>query len=336
MHVWTSTQASFGIRALLAQALQIPMEQIVLTPAFVGGGFGGRHSLVASHVCTALAMKTRRPVQLVFSRTEEFCGANPRHPVTIRVKTGAKRDGSLIARELRAVFNTGAYSDFGVLLPGTACGMASGVYRIPNVRAEGYTVYTNAPNCGAYRAPGAPQMTFAVESHMDNFARQLSIDPLEFRMKNLMQPGDLSLMGLKLNNSPLSVMKKAAEGINWGKPAGKNRGKGLACSEHPIIPMETSIGLTIQEDGTVEILSGAIDLGGTNTAVAQIVAEELGLAFEEVRMVSANTDTALEAPPSGGSWITYNVGNAALNAAQNARQKLLELAARELDMEPDR
>lgn len=334
IHVWTSTQASFGLRALLSQSLQVPPERIVLTPAYVGGGFGGRHSLVAAHVCAALALKARRSVQLVFSRAEEFCGATPRHPATIRVKSGVKRDGALVARDLRAVFNTGAYSDFGVILAGTACGMACGVYRIPNVRAEGYVVYTNAPNCGAYRAPGAPQMTFAVESHMDSLARQLNIDPLEFRLKNLMQPGDLSLMGLKLNNSPRTVLKKAAEGIGWGSPVGKNRGKGLACSEHPVIPMETSIALTIQENGSVEILSGAIDLGGTNTAVAQIVAEELGLAFEEVRMVTADTNTALEAPPSGGSWITYNVGNAALKAARDVRQKLLEFAAREMDVEP--
>lgn len=332
--VWETTQGSFFLRGELAALLKMPLNKIKVIPTVIGGGFGGKLGLLITPACVFLARKTGRPVQLAISREEELAAANPRHPSIIQIKTGVKRDGTLMARQVKVIYDTGAYADIGPVVAMGSSSASRGPYRIPHARLEGYCVYTNKLSCGAYRAPGYPQTTFAFESQMDIIAQALQIDPLELRLKNGLREGDLSFVGRRLDASSFQeVLQKAAQEIGWDKPLeGKNRGRGLACGQWVVASNNCNALVRLNEDGTIGVSTGCVDLTGTNTAMAQIVAEELGVSLEEITIVTGDTDTAPYAPSSGGSWTTYNMGNAARLAAEDARQQLLELASKTLDL----
>ncbi|GIX49109.1 MAG: xanthine dehydrogenase [Candidatus Tectimicrobiota bacterium] len=335
--VWTSTQGIFPLRDHLALIFGLPATKVRVVPTEIGGGFGGKIAPVTEPVAILLAQKTGRPVKVTYTRHEDFLSTTPRRPAIIELKTGVMRDGTLVARQARAYFGNGAYHiatgyNFG---EGTV-GRLTGPYRIPHVDLFSCTVYTNQPPCGAYRAPGSPQVLFAVESQMDMIARRLGLDPLEIRKKNALRPGDQTAIGDVANAADLvELLDRLAAEANWHAPKAPHRGRGLAVGFWASRGMPGSNVLKMNPDGTVTITTGSVDLSGTHSTLQQIAAEELGLSMEQVGIVTGDTDTAPVAPLSAGSNIVRSMGWTVRAAAEQLRQLILEITAAQLEANVD-
>jgi CO/xanthine dehydrogenase Mo-binding subunit/aerobic-type carbon monoxide dehydrogenase small subunit (CoxS/CutS family) len=336
--VWSTTQKPFAMRRYLHQSLQIPMTRLRVVATRIGGGFGGKLELNVEPYAVLLAQKCGRPVKIVYSRTEEFACTNPRHSAAFRVKSGVKKDGTLVARKVRLVYDTGAYSGNGPTTVTLSAQLWGGLYRVPNFHLEGYCVYTNKMNCGSMRGPSGPQTTFALESHTDNLAYRLGMDPLDFRLKNLLEPGEKTAVGQTLVDVDFKkVVCKAAETIGWRTlPREKNVGRGMACMFWLSGGWATSVTVRVNEDGTVGIITGAVDMGTgyLYTGVPQLVAEELGLRAEEVHLTSGDTDTTVYDHGIGGSRGVFTIGRAAQMAAVKVKEELFHEAAARLDVDP--
>ncbi len=328
--LWTSTQSPFGVRQEVAKFLGWPEYRIRVVPAPVGGGFGGKFFLLEPLVA-ALALHTRRPVRLVLTRQEEFLLANPVHGAILTLKTGVRRDGTLTALRARLVFDAGAF-------PGAPARIAAillgGVYRFPHLEIEAFEVLTHKPGAGAYRAPGAPQAAFALESQIDEMSRMLGIDPLAFRMRNLLEEGDPLPDGRRL---PRIGLRECLEAVRdhplWQKrQTAPGEGVGLAVGGWAGGLEPAAAACHVDRDGTVRVHVGAVDLQGTHTALRQIAAEVLGVPVERVRVVQGDTDHAPYAGASAGSKVIYTVGRAVQRAAEEARMRTLQLAARHLEV----
>ncbi|MCJ7593494.1 MAG: molybdopterin-dependent oxidoreductase, partial [Desulfobacterales bacterium] len=332
--VWSTTQKPFAMRRYLSQALKMPISSIRVIATHIGGGFGGKLELIVEPYALVLARKCGRPVRIVYPREEEFLATTPRHPTRFWVKSGVKRDGALVARHVKLIYDTGAYSGNGPTAVTLSCQVAGGLYRIPNQLIEGYCVYTNKMNCGSMRGPSAPQTTFAIECHTDRLAKEIAMDPLDFRLKNLLEPGEKTGVGQTLIDVDYKkVVKAAAEAIGWKSvKREKNVGKGMACVFLLSGGWSTSATVKINEDGTVSLLTGAVDMGTgyLYTAVRQIVAEELGIRPQEVNLVLGDTDQATYDHGIGGSRGAYTVGKVAQMAASKAKEDLFREAAARL------
>lgn len=333
--VWTSTQALFYTRSEVAEALGLPAHRVRVVAMPLGGGFGGKFVLLEP-LAAALALATRRPVSVVLTRTEEFLATTPAPASVFELKTGARKDGTLTALEARVIFDAGAYPGAPVSI---ACLMLGGYYRVPHLRLRGYEVLTHKPGNGAYRAPGAVQATFALESQMDELARALGMDPLELRLLNASREGDPMPNGrpwpriglgqcLEALKAERAKRDRAAAGRGDGR--GK-RGVGVAVGGWMGGIEPANAVCRLDSDGTLSVVVGTVDMSGTNTAFAQIAAEALGLPVEDIRVVNADTEAAPYAGSSGGSKITYTVGAAVERAAREARRQLLGIAAAELE-----
>jgi CO/xanthine dehydrogenase Mo-binding subunit len=333
VEIWASCKAPFRLKELLSRQLKIPREQIRVRVITVGGDFGGKGSLMDIPLCYHLAKATGRPVKMVMNYAEELMAGNPRHPSVVRVKTGVKRDGSLVAREAEVIFNGGAYAAF---KPGEIPNLggathATGVYRIPNYAIRSYGVYTNSVPCGYYRAPGQPQVVFAVESHMDLIAEELGMDPLELRLKNLLKNGDVLPGGRSVDQVRVrETLEAAAKVASWGRQgSGKKIGRGISVSfRHVGAGGEASAEISASPKGKVVVRSAVPDTGtGTHTLLRQIAAEVLTLPPGDVEIVIGDTDTfEVDAAP-GGSKITNMVGQALLGAAEELRETMKTIAA---------
>ena len=244
----------------------------------------------------ALARKARRPVRIVMSRGEDFQTTNPRHPFHLRYKTGVKLDGAITAREIEVVLGTGFSAGSGVMISQGAAVRAPGPYRIPNLKIDSYCVYTNTSTCGAYRGPAGPQLTFASESQIDIIARELGIDPVEMRLRNVMEDGDETPAGARLEDvHARETLVKAAEAMEAApRAAGDNVGRGMAVAHWLVGGQASSAGVKLNEDGTVAILTGVVDLSGASTSLAQIAAEVLGVSPR--RRARAHRGYRLRAP----------------------------------------
>jgi len=331
--VWASCKAPFRLKQQLAKQLDIPKDRIRVHIVAVGGDFGGKGSLMDIPVCYELAKTTRRPVKMVMTYAEELTAGDPRHPSLVRLKTGVKRDGSLVAREAEVVFNSGAYAAF---KPGEIPNLggathSTGVYRIPNYAIRSYGVYTNNVPCGYYRAPGQPQVVFAVESHTDLIARELGMDPLELRLKNLLKDGDKLPGGRGVDKVRCrETLEAAAEKAGWKKSkAGKNIGRGIGVSfRHVGGSGEANAEISVSPDGKVTILTAVPDTGtGTHTLLQQIAAEVLTNSPEDIQVEIGDTETFENDAAPGGSKITAMSGQAVLAAAQELREKMTSAAA---------
>jgi len=329
--VWSSTQKPFAMRRYLSQSLDLPMNSIRVIATRIGGGFGGKLELIAEPFAVVLSMKCRRPVKIVYTREEEFLATTPRHKTYFWVKTGMRKDGTLLARHARFVYDTGSYSGNGPTTVTLSAQLVSGLYRIPNLFIEGYCVYTNKMNCGSMRGPSAPQTAFALESHTDNLAGMIGMDPLDFRLKNLLEPGETTGIGQTLVDVDYKeVIKKAAAKIGWSKlEKGQNIGRGLACVFWLSGGWSTSATVKINEDGTVGIITGAVDMGTGYLygSVIQIVAEVLGVRPDKISLAQGDTDTTTYDHGTGGSRGTHTVGKVVQMAALKAKEELLREAA---------
>ncbi len=335
--VWTATQALFFTRSEVCEALGLPEHRVRIVATPLGGGFGAKFVLLEP-LAAALAIKLRRPVSVVMTRTEEFLSTTPAPPAVIELKLGARRDGTLTALEGRAVFDAGAYA--GAPL-GIALLMIGSYYKIPNIELRGYEVLTHKPGNGAYRAPGAVQGTFAIESVMDELARTIGLDPIDFRLRNASRPGDPMVngqpwpkMGLVECLERLRVERDRDGG--HAAPSGAingryRRGAAIAIGGWMGGIEPANAACRLDRDGTVSIVVGTVDMSGTNTAFAQIAAEAFGLPVEDVRVINGDSDSAPYAGASGGSKITYTVGLAVERAAREARRQLFAIAADKLE-----
>jgi CO/xanthine dehydrogenase Mo-binding subunit/aerobic-type carbon monoxide dehydrogenase small subunit (CoxS/CutS family) len=337
--VWSTTQKPFAMRRYLSQALKMPMSGIRVIATKIGGGFGGKLELILEPYVVILAKKSRRPVQIVYPREEEFLATTPRHQTHFWVKSGIKNDGTLLARHVKLIYDTGAYSGNGPTTVTLSSQLVGGLYRIPNLLIEGICVYTNKMNCGSMRGPSGPQTTFAIESHMDNLAKKINMDPLDFRLINLLEKGEKTGVGQVLVDIDYKkVVKQAAEAVGWKKiKKEKNVGKGMACVFWVSGGWSTSATVKINEDGTVSLVTGAVDMGTgyLYTSVPQIVAEALGIQPEEVQIVLGDTDQTTYDHGIGGSRGAFTVGKVAQMAAIKAKEELIREAAKKLEISTD-
>jgi CO/xanthine dehydrogenase Mo-binding subunit len=326
--VWTATQALFYSRENVAQVLGLPESAVRIVPMAVGGGFGAK-ILLLEPIAGALAMVLRRPVRVVLTRSDEFRTATPAPQSALEVRIGARRDGSVTAIQARLLFDAGA-------LPGAPLNIAAlmlgGNYQTPHLDIQGQEVLTHKAPVGAYRAPGAPQAAFALESVMDDLARSLGLDPIEFRIRNASQGGDPMPNGDPWPRIGFrEVLRAAQETPLWRNRDRGGPGVGVAAGGWLGGLEPASACVKMNPDGTAQVIVGSVDISGTATGLAQIAAEMLGLPVSRVRVVGADSDSAPAAGMSGGSKITYTVGSAVVKAAEDARRQLLGLAARQLE-----
>jgi len=337
--IWTATQALFFTRSEVCEVLGRPEHQVRIVATPLGGAFGGKFVLLEP-LAGALALRLRRPVAVVMTRTEEFLATTPAPPAVFELKMGVRRDGTLTALQGRAYFDAGAYAGAPV---GIALLLMGSYYQVPHVDLRGYEVLTHKPGNGAYRAPGAVQGTFALESLVDELARAVALDPIELRLRNASKPGDPMVsgapwprMGLRecLERLRRERDRRAPDGAP--SPDGRRRrGVGVAIGGWMGGIEPASAVCRMDRDGTVSLLLGTVDMSGTNTALAQIAAEAFGLPVEDVRVINGDSDTAPYAGASGGSKITYTVGVAVERAARDARRQLLAIAADKLEAAVD-
>ena len=349
LNIWTSSQGPFIKRAKLARTHGLPFSAVRVQKAYVGGAFGGKIDLFSHEFCAALlSMKAGRPVKVVATREEIFAAYRHGQPLIVEVKTGVKKDGTLIAQQFRIINNCGAYRGSGVVVIFLSWGFAMVPYRIPHLKYEGYAVYTNNPVRAPQRGHGAPQLRFAVESQLDIISEELGIDPIEIRLKNARRSGEELPNKDNVHHCGLrDCIKVVEEHTRFGEKRLQNqsgasskgrirRGIGIGVSSYfggsLIYPNSSSVVVKMNDDGTLTLLTGALDIGqGAETIHTQIVAEELKVPVEEIQVIAADTETT---PVDIGVWISGNAyvcGNATRLAATEVRKKLLELASEELE-----
>jgi len=327
--IYNTTQRPHINQALLSSLLGVPIAKIRVIPCHVGGGFGGKNRTLTEPTAAALALKTRRPVRLTFSHEEEFTSATTRHSGVIRLKTGVKRDGTLVASEIRLVYDCGAYAPTPNAVWIGAISSA-GPYRIPNVKVEAFSVYTNKMMAGAFRGYGAPQSNFARESQMDRIARELDLDPIELRLKNCIAAGDSLHTGQKLHSARVKeTLLRARDMVDWkGARRGPNRALGVACGMFACGGFATSAIVKMNMDGTATVATGAMDMGqGLRTVMSQIAAETLGLEPDDVTVVIGDTDLTPFDVGIFGDRGTHTTGQAVKMAADDAKNQILAAAA---------
>ena len=329
--VYTSTQAAFHGKQKTAESIGVDLDDVKVTPMPVGGGFGGKFVLIEPLVA-ALAKATQRPVLLQFTREDDFLTGNPAPDCEIRIKLGAKKDGSLTALDAYLLFDSGAMSGSPLSIAGMLLG---GYYRFGNFRVHGYEVQTHRPSSGSYRAPGAQQATFAIESAMDELALKLDLDPLEFRLQNCVVEGDARpnggewpRIGLK---ETLERLREHPLWINRAKSLEQGRGVGIAVGGWPGGLEPATAACRLDADGKLTVMLGSVDLNGTNTTFAQVAAESLGVDADDVRVRTVDTDSAPYAGGTGGSKITYTVGVAVKKATDDAVEQIKQIAAQALE-----
>ena len=324
--VWTCTQGSFAIRSSCAAILAIPESAIRVIPTEIGGGFGAKITTYLEPVAAVLSKKSGRPVQVVMSRKDVFEGTGPTSASTMRTKIGATKDGKITAAQVWMAFEAGAYpgSPIG---GGTLC--ATGPYNIANLLVDGYDVVVNKQKVQAYRAPGQPQGAFAVEPVIDELAEKLGMDPLEFRLKNAVKEGDRMPNGVPHPHFGVMEMEEAMKAHDhYQTPlTGPNQGRGVAVGYRWQGGQASSATITVNNNGTINLVTGSVDIGGSRTAVAMQAAEILGISAEDVSPTVVDTDTIGWTGVTGGSRTAFDTGLAAIQAAQETIRLMKARAA---------
>ncbi len=329
VHVWETIKNPLVGRKQMSDLIGIPPDQIVFHTQHIGADFGGKGSIWDSAVVYWLARLTGHPVKSVMTYTEELIAGNPRNSGRVTMRTGVKDDGTITAHHSKCTWNTGAYSSN---LPNGAVGgglWAAGVYRVPNTKFENIGVNTNCTPRGHVRAPGAPQVVFALETHFDIIARALGLDPVEFRMRNLIETGEVSALGEPFHDlHAKETLQAAAKAASWGSPkpaSGRLIGKGIAMYDRHTGAGVGNARLTVGKDGHVILHTPAPDTGtGAHTIIQQIVAEELKIPLSQVSVRAATSENIVEDAGVGANRVTHVYGQAALMAAREAQPRFVE------------
>ena len=332
--IWTCTQGSFAIRSSCAAILDIPESQVRVIPTEIGGGFGAKITTYLEPVAAVLSKKSGRPVQVVMSRKDVFEGTGPTSASLMRTKIGATKDGKITAAQLWMAFEAGAYpgSPIG---GGTLC--ATGPYNIANLLVDGYDVVCNKQKVQAYRAPGQPQGAFAVEPVIDELAEKLGIDPIEFRLMNVSKEGDRMPNGVPHPHFGIKEMEEAMQAHPHYKASltGPNQGRGVAVGYRWQGGQASSATITVNNDGTINLVTGSVDIGGSRTAVAMQAAEILGIKAEDVSPTVVDTDTIGWTGVTGGSRTAFDTGLAAIQASEEIIRLMKARAAIIWEMEEE-
>jgi putative selenate reductase molybdopterin-binding subunit len=354
----TSTQVPYHSRRQCAMILQLPVSRIHVIKPRIGGGFGGKQEMLLEDITGALALATRRPVKIEFTREEEFYMARSRHPQILRMKMGAKKDGTIVASQMVVLATTGAYGSHSTTVQGNTGSKVLPLYRAEHMRFQCHVVYTNAPVAGAFRGYGCPQGFFAQESVVDELAHELKMDPLEFRRRNSIRLGDIDKLSAQLGEGREGLPRvirscglydcidRGAAAIGWEKkrkarprPGHLKRGVGVSFTMQGsgIAGIDwASAFLKMNEDGSFFMQAGASDVGaGADTVLSQIAAETLGVTLDKIVITTGDTDTTPFDVGAYASSTTIISGGAARKAAEKVRQQVFEVAARMLDTTPD-
>jgi len=346
--VWITTQIPHPYRKMLADVLRMPLNKVRVVKVFMGGGFGGRFEMDPIEIIAYfLSKKTGRPVRIINTQDEQFTTGRTRYPMVIDIKTGVKKDGTILARDVKVVTDNGAYNSHGITITmgvGTKC---TYLWSVPHVRYEADVVFTNKVYGGAFRGYGNPQITFAIESQMDMISEKLGMDVKDLCLKNANYGGQLTCMGHKVTSCGLKdCIDKAVEAIGWKEKRRKpgDRGVGIASLMHTGGGVRLLFGdcnlsdvfIKMNNDGTIDLSSGMAEIGqGSDTALAQIAAEELGVRVEDINVMTGDTWTTPQCLGAWGSRELFVAGNAVKMAAGEIRQKLVEEASRMLEARAD-
>ena len=332
--IWTSTQGPFSVRSSTAAILGIPESMVKVVPMEIGGGFGAKIVTYLDPVAAILSTKSGRPVKMVMSRQEVFEGTGPTSATYMRAKIGARKDGRIIAAHLYLAYEAGAF-------PGSPVGGGAltglGPYNIDNILVDGYDVVCNKQKVQAYRAPGQPQAAFAVEPVIDELAEALGMDPMELRLKNAVQEGDRMANGVPHPPIGCKEVMEAMVAHPHFKTSleGPYRGRGMALGHRFNSGQTSSATIHVNNNGTVSLLTGSVDIGGTRTAVAMQVAEVLGLTAEEVWPTVVDTDSVGFTGVTGGSRTAYDTGLAAVAACEEVKKIMMARAALIWEVQPE-
>ncbi len=341
--LWSANQSVFRVQASVCESLGLPMTKLRCVTPRIGAGFGNKMEAHVQPLVVLLALKARRPVKLILSREEDFETVRARHPFRIRMKTGARKDGTLVARETELLLDGGAYGDDSPGVLGYALLMNCGPYRIPNVHAHGQVVYTNKMRFGAMRGFGVPQVTFASEQQLDEIARRLDMDPLALRRRNMLSPGDPWFGYQEVRSNGLAqcvdiveresgMAARRTRGCHDDERPGRRRGFGVALTAHISGLLSSGAIVRMLEDGSVLLNTGAVDIGqGSNTVLTQICAESLKLPVERVAIASPDTDGSPYNWGTTASRVTYVTGRSVAKAAAEVERKLKEHASEMLE-----
>ncbi len=349
--LWSSTQTPHYVHRALAKVLELPPARIRVIATPNGGGFGGKSDPFSHEIAVAkLAMVTGRPVKITLTREEVFYCHRGRHPTLMWVKTGVKKDGAITGMHFRSLLDGGGYGSYGVASTYYTGALQTVTYNVPRYRFQGARAFTNKPPCGPKRGHGTPQPRFALEVHLDKIAEQLKLDPAELRLRTLVPPNSLTANYLRVGSMGLGrCIEKVVEGSGWKKKFRKlaeGRGVGLACSSYisgaglPIywnnMP-HSGVQLRCDRGGGVTVFCGSTEIGqGSDSVLAYVVAEVLGVDPFEIAVVTADTDLTPVDLGSYSSRVTLMTGNAALQAAERAREVLGLHAAKKLGVPRDR
>ena len=326
LKIWTATQGSFVVRQQMAELLKMPVSQITIVPCEIGGGFGGKISVYEQPVAAVLSRKCGRPVKIMMQRDEVFEATGPTPASFMRVKLGATKDGKLTAGKAWLAFDAGAFPG-GVIGPGAMCVFSC--YDLPHATVDGFDVVLNKPKTQAYRAPGSTHVAFATECVIDELAERLEIDPIEFRLNNAAKEGTRRVDGPVYPRVGLvECLQAIQESDHWKTPlTGPNRGRGVACGFWFNCGLKSSVTANVNADGTVTLVEGSTDIGGTRTSIAMQLAETLGITAEDVIPQVVDTDSVGFTDVTGGSRTTFATGLAAHEAALDIQKQMVEQAA---------
>ena len=333
LHVWCSTQGAFAVRDSLSDLLDMPVSMIRVTPMEIGGGFGGKIPIYVEPVAALLSKKTGAPVKIVMSRKETFEGSGPTPGSYMKIKVGAKKDGTITAAHAWLAMEAGAY-------PGSPVGAAAqcvfSVYDIENALIDGYDVVVNKPKTAAYRAPGAPNAAFGAEQVLNELAEQIGMDPIDLRLKNVATEGTRRPDGPVFRTiGAKEVLEAMRDHPHYQSEKAAGHGRGVAIGFWFNIGFDSACNIAVNSDGTVNLTEGSTDIGGSRTSIAMQAAEVLGIPVEDVRPSVVDTDTVGFTAITGGSRTTFATGWAAYEAAQDVVRQCIERAASIWDVDAD-
>jgi CO/xanthine dehydrogenase Mo-binding subunit len=335
--VWSSAQHPFQVRGDIARIFKVPQSKVRLIINYLGGGYGSKSYTKFEPLVVALARKAKQPVRICNSVGESMVTVR-RHGARVRIKTGVKRDGMIMAREAEIYLDTGGYDDNGPQVTARSATRVLGPYWIPNIRTNAYQVYTNTGSAGSYRAIGAPQVIFAGESHIEMVAAKIGMDPAELRMKNLLKKGQELRPGLKGIDANLAATLKSLMRVSGWSKARKKRnaaiGMGCAITNAGATPVSVAM-IRMQADGIANIAAGSTEMGqGVRTTLTQLAAEELTLPMESFRMVGADTKVTPYDSSTGSSRSTTLMGTAVQKAARDLKQQFIAIGAQVMGVKP--
>src|SRR5487761_302692 len=332
MTVWAPTQGPFALRDEVAKVLGIPTHKVRVVPMAVGGGFGGKVTLLET-LLVLLARRTGRALRLNLTRQQVFAVARSAPAASFDIELGAKRDGKLVALRARYHYDNGATAGWH---GGITASFLTGTYQCPNVEITGYEVSTNKTPVEAYRAPGAPQAYFALESALDELALELQMDPIALRLRNASREGDPGPDGKPLPRiAMIECLEEAQKHALYTEPCVAGEGVGIALGSWGGARTPASAGCRVEPDGTLTVHVGTVDVSGSSTGLAMIAAESFGVPLDRVRVETSDTGVAPFGPLAAGSQVTYSMGGAVQEAALEARRQLLEIATNELEAAPE-